>query len=106
MMTHDEVIGRRLIEKKDVDFEDLLNDHFINDCKMAIPSWFPIDEITNLGFEQQSCDFESGWYHRNDDPKAIMEKAHKQRYDTIFQISYAHTFAVGFCLWTRTKQED
>lgn len=56
---------------------------------------------SRLGFNLQSCEFQAGWYGRNDTPDEILEKA--KDYDVIFQISESGQFHTDFCVWTKER---
>ena len=92
-----EILGRRQFENGDLSFDDVV-DIFVNNSERALPSWLdPTD-----GWEQQSCDFESGWYGREDDPQTILEKLGDDL-DVLFQIDFVQPFATGFCVWTKER---
>lgn len=99
IMLDSEIIGKRRIEEGIIEFEDF-QDEFINNPDRALPSWVKIPE----GWEECSCDYASGWYHRNDDPKEILEKANEKGYDVIFKINYSHMFETGFCVYYKEKE--
>ena len=89
--------GRRQFENGKMDFDDVA-EVFVNNPTRALPSWLnPTD-----GWEKQSCDFESGWYGRNDDPEQILENSGDD-FDVIFQIDYVNPFATGFCVWVKER---
>lgn len=89
---------RRFEEEGDLTFDDV-SEMFVNNTEKALPSWLdPTD-----GWEERSCDFANGWYHRNDEPKEIAEKLWDKDLDVIFQISYVQPFETGFCVWTKER---
>ena len=95
------IIGRRQIENKEVTWDDL-KERYINEPTKALPSWFPISDLEEEGFEERSCDFQNGMYGRVDRPKDIMEKLHNLKYKNIvFQIASINMFATDFCVWVK-----
>lgn len=98
MYVNEEYIGRRQFEKEECTFDDV-SDAFVNNPERALPSWLdPTD-----GWEERSCDFANGWYHRHDEPKEIAEKLWGKDLDVIFQISSISPFEVQFCVWTKER---
>ncbi len=102
IMNDCEIMGKRRFDNKELSFDDLIDD-FYDNPERAIPSWVEVPE--GLGWEQQSCDFENGWYGRNDNPEEILKKLSAQNFNVIFQLDYVNPFATGFCVWVR-KIED
>ena len=95
LYTNEEYIGRRRFDNKEVSFEDI-EDEFINTTTKAIPSWLELPEE----WVEESCDFQSGWYDRHDDPETILSRLPKDL-DAVFKIRSINPFAVDFCVFTR-----
>ena len=97
-----EVLGRAGFEDGTYTWEDI-SDYFIDAPTIALPEWFPTEQLEEQGFELRSCEFAAGWYDRHDDPSEIATKAAEQNKHVVFQISYSTPFELGFCLWTKDK---
>jgi len=91
-----EIMGRRRFESGDLSFDDIAED-FINNPEKALPSWLDPSD----GWEQKSCDFEDGWYGRNDSPDEILKQIADNGVSVVFQIDFVQPFATGFCVWTK-----
>ena len=83
--------------EKEGSIEFLIEDYLINDPTKA--DIFGID-FSKHGFELKSEEYQSGWYHRNDDPKEIYDRL-KDNYDVIFQIGDLGPFHTDFCVWVK-----
>lgn len=95
------LIGKRRFDKEWTSFDDI-SDEFINNSEKALPRWFKIPE----GWEECSCDYANGWYHRHDNPSEILEKMNEKGYDILFKISYQHMFECGFCIYYREREDN
>jgi len=94
-------VGRRVIENEEIVWEDI-EEYFLDDCTRALPSWYPYDQLFGAGFEDVSCEFENGWYGREDSPDKIAERMYDEGYTGIvFQIKHIEQFAVEFCVWAK-----
>lgn len=64
-----------------------------------------IDDLTEHGFEELECGFESGWHGRNDSPEDILKAAQKKmpECEFVFGDLSPSQFAVEYCLYARKK---
>lgn len=86
----------------DDDFDSWL-EVVANSSSHALPSFLWDKELAAAGFVERECDFESGWYGREDDPAKIMEaiKEEEPHSDVVFKLSGVGQFAARFCVYVR-----
>lgn len=64
--------------------------------------------LEDLGFKLLDIDYESGWYHKNDNPKDILESLEKQypKHDIIFTGLTNEQFRTNFKVAIRPQAND
>jgi len=97
-----EPLGRAGFDDKTHSWEDIA-EAFVNKPTMALPEWFPVEQLTDDGFVLQSCDFAAGWHGKADNPKTILDNTNENE-DIVFQLSYVEMFEIGFCVWKRVNE--
>ncbi len=102
-----EALGRLGFEDGTYDFS-CLEDTYIDNPSVALPSWYDDKELEDLGFEKISCEFDSGLYehNKNQDPKEIAENIRSLRpnakKEIIFKIDFVSQFEMGYCVFVRS----
>ncbi len=92
-----------LICSDDADFSDI-EEEAVNNHRYAVPTWF---DLVAEGFERFNGVFENGWDEgQTDDPEEILERAHSEFSEGVFQISSVGQFDIRFTLYVRDPYDS
>ena len=78
----------------------------VNDPHRCIMSHaFSDEQYAAAGFTERTCELESGWYGREDDPETILaEIQSREDSDVLFVLSGTEQFRVTFCVYVRPRE--
>jgi hypothetical protein len=66
---------------------------------------FTDDQLREHGFVERECDYESGWYGREDNPQSIFNAITEREpnTDVLFKLANVEQFRVTFCVFVRER---
>jgi hypothetical protein len=75
----------------------------VNNPRMCIPAWISDADLSDLGYEERECGYESGWYGQEDNPEAILDAIRDQDpdADVVFKLDRVEQFRVTFCVYVK-----
>lgn len=79
-----------------------------NNPRMCIPAWISDGDLSDLGYEERECGYESGWYGQEDNPAAILAaiRANDPHADVVFKLDRVEQFRVTFCVYVRSELDN
>ena len=107
--TDGDVIGRDDVENGDIDFDDDIEEIFIDQPKRCLPYWFSEKLLEDNGFEKLGKTYSSGWYEENDnrDPQEIMESIKSLTpnltKEIIFKVETSSQFELEYAVFVRSE---
>lgn len=85
----------------DDDLEEWI-EHCQNKASKSLPSWWPQEDITKLGWVRTSEQFEAGLHPgQNDDPRAIARRIREAGDSFLFQVTDKGQFDVNFTVYLK-----
>lgn len=88
------------------DYQEAYIEEKINNPSTAINGLITEEQLEALGFERVGEEFESGWYHKEDNPEEIYEKLSEYYKEVVFFINNVEQFRINFITFVRGKIGD
>jgi hypothetical protein len=83
------------------DYQEAYIEDKINDPKTAINGLVSEEQLEQLGFERINEEYESGWYHKEDNPEEIYDKLSDKYEEIVFFINNVEQFRINFVTFVR-----
>lgn len=78
----------------------------INNPKQAVNGLMTEEQIEELGFKRLDSEYESGWYHINDNPEEIYKELSKRYEEILFYINNVEQFRINYIVFVRGEIEQ
>ena len=101
----DEKYGEYLTPDDDV---SLWVEAVVNNPNKCIPAWISDADLAELGYVERQCNYESGWYGKEDNPEAITAAilADEPGASIVYKLDRVEQFRVTFCVYVKPDEDE
>lgn len=105
---HDELICLDCFAEMYSDDSGLHEFGYVNDPTMALPDHISDEQLIGWGWQSYNGVYENGWYHREDDPRAILTEIQESLpdHDVVFKIDDQQQFCIRFTAWVKESENE
>jgi hypothetical protein len=87
------------------DYQEAYIEDKINNPSRAVNGLISEQQLEELGFTKLDADYQSGWYDRHDDPKAILANLEDKYAEVLFFVDGVGQFHIDFGVFVRGEYE-